>query len=60
MKSFYTIESWASSVGYLVEKNESKYIWFKEEKIEFHECSSIDEVMDQILSEIKKSYIGEK
>lgn len=60
MKSFHTIESWASSIGYLVENNESKYVWSKEDKIEFHECNSIEELMDQILSEIKKSYVGEK
>lgn len=60
MKVFQTIESWASNIGYVVEYNESEYIWFKESKIEFHKCKTIDELIDQILNEIKNSYIGQK
>lgn len=60
MKFFHTIESWASNIGYVVENNESKYIWFKENKIEFKECDTISELIEQILNDIKISYVGQK
>ena len=60
MKVFHNIQSWASQIGYVVEDAKSKYVWFKENKIEFHECNTVDELIDQILNEIKNSYVGPK
>lgn len=55
MTKFKTIESWASSIGYIVEKTESAFVWYKENTLVFHRCSSSDDAVEQILSEIKSS-----
>lgn len=55
MKKFYTIESWASGIGYVVERTESGFVWYKENDARFRKCSSVSEVLDEILSEIRES-----
>lgn len=53
-----TIESWASSLGYIVEEQNGLYIWFKENDLVHKSCSSKEELIESILQEIKNSYIG--
>jgi hypothetical protein len=53
--TFSTIESWASSIGYVVERTERGVFWYKEHYTRFYRCSSVDEAADQILSEIRES-----
>lgn len=62
MKKFFHIESWASSLGYVVEKKETGegYTWHSEKTEIFKECSSVSETIEQILDEIRSSYEGEK
>lgn len=55
-KKFKTIESWASSIGYIVEKTESGLVWYKEHTMLFNKCSSVPEVVEAILSEIRESF----
>jgi len=55
MTKFTTIESWASSIGYVVEKNDVGFVWYKENTLLFHRCSSAEEAAEQILSEIRNS-----
>jgi hypothetical protein len=55
MKKFYTIESWASSLGYIVERTESGFVWYKEHAMQFKKCSSVSEVLNEILLEIRES-----
>lgn len=57
MFQIQSIEGWASRLGYVVEKNESGgYVWFKESEIKFTNCETIEELIDQILAEIKISF----
>jgi hypothetical protein len=61
MHNFQTIESWASSVGYVVEKDERLgYVWHRENEISSRSCPTVSEVMDAVLEEIRRSYRGEK
>lgn len=53
--TFSTIESWASSIGYVVEKTDSGLVWYKEHYTRFYRCSSVEEAVSQILSEIRDS-----
>jgi len=53
--TFNTIESWASNIGYVVEKTDSGLVWYKEHYTRFRRCSSVDEAVDQILHEIRES-----
>ena len=56
MKStFSTIESWASAIGYVVEKTDCGLVLYKEHCTRFYRFSSVDEVVDHILSEIRDS-----
>ena len=56
---YINIESWASRIGYIVEKSEDgRYAWHREGALEFHDCFSVEDVIEQILAEIKSSYIG--
>lgn len=54
-KKFKTIESWASSIGYIVERTESDFVWYKEQTMEFRRCQTAHEVLDAILAEIRDS-----
>lgn len=58
---FHTIESWASRLGYVVEKSESNpdvFIWYKEYSLRSQKCNSQSEIIEQIIEDIKKSYVG--
>jgi len=55
---YMTIESWASSLGYIVEQNSSGYVWFKENEFSPRSCSTIEELLESILKEIKNTYSG--
>jgi hypothetical protein len=55
-----TIESWASILGYIVERQNGTYVWFRENDSIHKSCFSIDQLMNDILEEIKESYVGEK
>ncbi len=57
---YKNIESWASRIGYVVEGEDGDYIWHKENSISHKRCSTIGEVIDQILEEIRSSYQGER
>ena len=59
MKTFQTIESWASSVGYEVEFD-GDFHWHREGDHRSKVAKSVQEVIDAILDEIKKSYQGGK
>ncbi len=61
MHNFRTIESWASSVGYVVEKDDRLgYVWHRENEVSSKNCPAVAEVIDSILDEIRRSYQGEK
>lgn len=61
MHNFNTIESWASSVGYVVEKDDRLgYVWHRENEVANRSCSTVAEVMEAVLDDIKRSYQGEK
>lgn len=60
MEVFYTIESWASNLGYIVEVNinqdEESFVWYKENTLKFSRAKTRQEVIEKILEEIKSSY----
>lgn len=58
MNVFLTIESWATSIGYLVEKDDHGYIWYREHDLEPRRCSTVGDVMREILEDLKNSYKG--
>ena len=57
MKKFNNIESWASSVGYIVEKVSDGYVWYPSDQQEYKNCATISDVIEDILSEVRLSYI---
>lgn len=63
MKVFNTIESWASNLGYIVEQTRENdnivFVWHEEQKGPFKKAYSIEQVMNDILSEIKSAYRGD-
>lgn len=59
MPKFQTIESWASSVGYVVEKDlRLGYVWHREDEISSKNCPTVGEVMEAVLEDIRRSYEG--
>ena len=60
MKKFRTIESWASSVGYVVEPGAEGYFWYSENSLECNRCESVSDVIEQIIYDIKSSYEGDQ
>jgi hypothetical protein len=59
MKKFKTIESWASNLGYIVESDSDGYVWYKENNAKYAYCKTVQDVIDQILLDIKSGYEGE-
>jgi hypothetical protein len=54
------LESWASNIGYVVEKDDSgDYVWSKEGG-SLNKCHTAGEVVDRILEDIRSSYQGER
>jgi hypothetical protein len=58
MGSYRTLESWASRLGYIVERTESGWVWHRENGPASMEVSSAREVIDAILGEIGAEYEG--
>ena len=58
MKVFNTIESWASSIGYVVESESGRLFWQSENESDFRSAGDVKEVIDFILAEIRESYKG--
>lgn len=57
MGPYRNLESWASRLGYIVERTESGWIWHREND-PFRHLPTAMEVVDAILSEIKSEYKG--
>jgi len=54
------LESWASNIGYVVEKDEfGEYLWSKEGG-SLNKCRTAGEIVDRILEDIRSSYQGER
>lgn len=60
MKTFRTIESWASSVGYVVEFESGVLYWHREGDYGSRSANSPQEVIESVLAEIRDSYKEEK
>lgn len=58
MGPYRTLESWASRLGYIVERTDSGWVWHRENGPISKEVSSVGEVMDAILGEIRSEYEG--
>jgi hypothetical protein len=58
MGPYRTLESWASRLGYIVERTDSGWVWHRENGPVSEEVSSAGEVMDAILGEIRAEYEG--
>jgi hypothetical protein len=56
----HNIESWASNIGYIVEKNEQEgnliYYWHKSGEVKPNIAHSAEEVMNKILDDIKSNF----
>jgi hypothetical protein len=58
MGPYRTLESWASRLGYIVERTDSGWVWHRENGPASREVSSEREVIDAILGEIRSEYEG--
>ena len=59
MGPYRTLESWASRLGYIVEKTESGWVWHRENG-PLQELSTSKEVVDAILSVLRSEYEGDE
>lgn len=68
MSEYLTIESWASRLGYivektrdgyLVEKSYEGYVLHKQSRISWFSVETASQVVDSILADIKTQYEGE-
>jgi hypothetical protein len=58
MGPYRTLESWASRLGYIVERTGSGWVWHRENGPVSREVSSASEVVDAILREVRAEYEG--
>ncbi len=58
MGSYFSLESWAARLGYIVERISSGWVWHLENGPVSKECHSPREVVDSILAEIASEYKG--
>lgn len=58
MASYNSIESWASRLGYVVERCEGGYVWHPAHEQAVNFCATSREAMEKILEAIKGEYKG--
>jgi len=58
MRKYQTIESWASSLGYIVERTSEGFVWHLEEEPPVNKCATVAEVLEAILGRIRSAYEG--
>lgn len=56
---YNSLESWASRLGYVVEKTESGYLWHSFDEPGQKACDSPSGVVEAILGMIRSEYEGE-
>lgn len=59
MDSYQTLESWASRLGYIVERTENGWLCYREND-PIQEFSTAKEVIEAILLSIRLEYGGEE
>lgn len=59
MGPYRTLESWASRLGYIVERTETGWVWHRENG-PIHELSVAKEVVEAILSALRSEYEGDE
>lgn len=57
MEPYRTLESWASRLGYVVEKTESGWVWHRENG-PLQELPNAIDVVEAILSALRLEYEG--
>jgi hypothetical protein len=55
---YNSVESWASRLGYIVEKTEVGYVWHAFDEQTQHVCDTAAKVVDEILVRIRGEYEG--
>lgn len=59
MSKYPTIESWASRLGYIVERTACGWAWHAFDEPAVETCASANEVVELILDRIRGEYGGE-
>lgn len=59
MSPYRTLESWASRLGYIVERTENGWLWHREND-PMQELPTSKEVVEAILLALKSEYGGEE
>lgn len=60
MFKYTTIESWASRLGYIVERTDCGYVWHAYDDPVTETCASATEVVNIILDRVRAEYGGEE
>lgn len=60
MPKYFTIESWASRLGYIVDPHAEGYVWHRENEPASPPAKTAREVMDAILEHLRSEYGGEE
>lgn len=58
MASYSTIESWASRLGYIVERTEDGYLWHLENEPSLGTLPTASDVVEAVLARIREEYEG--
>lgn len=58
MAKYSTIESWASSLGYVVESTSCGYVWHRENERSKGVLKTAEEVVEAILADLRSEYGG--
>lgn len=59
MSKYTTVESWASRLGFTVEKSHDGYIWHSSDESALNHCQTAGEVVEKILQRIRDDWGGE-
>lgn len=58
MAKYSTIESWASRLGYVVERTSCGYVWHRENERANGTLATVEDVIEAILGDLKAEYGG--
>lgn len=58
MSKYFTIESWASRLGYIVDRHKDGYVWHRENEPASPPVATALDVLEAILEDIRSEYGG--
>lgn len=58
MAKYTTVETWASRLGFIVERSNDGYVWHSSDDSSLNFCDNAGEVVEKIIQRIREEWGG--